>query len=407
MNDPIFTKKRRLARTLGILALFATAALIAWRSTTLRGLPDIGDPFDVAAFSAIDLRDEDNAAPLYREAAARLRVLNQNHAVHWSAAGEVEKSWLESNREALALWRKATERSDALFIRPADLTFDTGTDYLQKLRAFDRLVGLESSRLEIEGDFASAWEWHRAALRSSRHYGSHGIMMERLQGAVLYQLSAFRITAWANDRKVDAAMLRHALDEVRAIYAMTAPPSVAIKCEYLEFIQTMDRPGSLFELTDRIAGESPGRQLPKRIRLRAEALFKREPERSRRVLGLVVANWLACCDLPAARRPPKDSTIKLIFEVGPSAPESARVFPSDQLIAWSESTVIFKAFHPADGAFRKTIDNEVVRHANLVIHLASQLYLRERGRLPESPEELVGTYLDSLPEGLPTTAPAP
>jgi hypothetical protein len=407
MKEPAFTPRRRLARTLVILALLATPGVIAWRSFTLRGLPDIGAPFDVAAFSAVDLRDEDNAAPLYREAAARLRVLNQNHAVHWSEAGELEKSWLVSNREALALWRKATGRSDALFIRPADLHFDVDTDVLLKLRTFVRLEGLESSRLEAEGDFRSAWEWHRAALRSSRHCGRHGIQIERLVGAAIYHVSAFRITAWANDPRVDAAMLRTALDEVRQIYSMTAPPSVAVQCEYLGFVQTMDRSESLFGFIERIEEPSSGRRLPRRIRLRAEALFKREPERSRRVLALVFANWLASCDLPAARRPPMVSPTKLVFEVGPSAPEAARVLSPDRLVAWSESTVIFSALRPAFNDFLKAIDTERARHASLVVHLASQLYLRERGRLPESPEALVGTYLDALPDGLPATAPAP
>jgi hypothetical protein len=186
---------------------------------------------------------------------------------------------------------------------------------------------------------------------------------------------------------------------------MTAPPSVAVKCEYLGFVQTMDRPGSLFGMIDRIAGFSPGRQLPKRIRLRAEALFKREPERSRRVLGLVFANWLACCDLPAARRPPMDSALKLVFEVGPSAPESARVLPPDRLVAWSESTVIFSGLRPAFDSFLKSIDNETARNASLVVHLANQLYLREKGELPESPSDLIGPYLDVLPEGLPSNHP--
>ena len=37
-------------------------------------------------------------------------------------------------------------------------------------------------------------------------------------------------------------------------------------------------------------------------------------------------------------------------------------------------------------------------HRELVIMLATEIYRRERGRLPPSEEALVGTYLKSLPD---------
>ena len=37
--------------------------------------------------------------------------------------------------------------------------------------------------------------------------------------------------------------------------------------------------------------------------LRMVRVFKKEPERSRRVFRLIIANHLAYCDLPPSRRP--------------------------------------------------------------------------------------------------------
>ncbi|HEV3164809.1 MAG TPA: hypothetical protein VGZ22_12340, partial [Isosphaeraceae bacterium] len=49
------------------LALGATALAIWWL-TSLNGLPDIGDPFDVAAFRTFSLPDDQNAFTFFRRA---------------------------------------------------------------------------------------------------------------------------------------------------------------------------------------------------------------------------------------------------------------------------------------------------------------------------------------------------
>ena len=55
---------RQLARVTLVLAIclaVAAAALAIWWSTSLNGLPDIGDPFDVAAFRAFHVPADQNA----------------------------------------------------------------------------------------------------------------------------------------------------------------------------------------------------------------------------------------------------------------------------------------------------------------------------------------------------------
>jgi hypothetical protein len=58
---------RELSRLAIVLAVAATAFAIWWL-TSLNGLPDIGDPFDVAAFRAFSLPDDQNALRFLRRA---------------------------------------------------------------------------------------------------------------------------------------------------------------------------------------------------------------------------------------------------------------------------------------------------------------------------------------------------
>ena len=57
----------------GVVLLAMIAAPPLWWSMQLLGLPDIGDPFDVAAFRAFTIPDDRNAFVLYRQAADRLK----------------------------------------------------------------------------------------------------------------------------------------------------------------------------------------------------------------------------------------------------------------------------------------------------------------------------------------------
>ena len=66
---------RQLARVTLVLAIglaVAAAALAIWWLTSLNGLPDIGDPFDVAEFRAFSVPDDQNAFTYLRRAWEKL-----------------------------------------------------------------------------------------------------------------------------------------------------------------------------------------------------------------------------------------------------------------------------------------------------------------------------------------------
>ncbi len=393
---------RRIAAIIGLGLGSLVVTVLVWSRTTLHGLPDIGDPFDVAAFCSHRVRDEDNAFVLYRQADALLRPWRGDSPYVWATASAEERRWLDDNREALAAWRRGTERPDASFIPPDELTFDSNLDVLQRMRSLAKLALFEASRHEASGDFAGAWEWYRAVLRCSRHCGRRGCMIERLIGIAIHGLVSSRIKVWASSPSVDAKALRKALDEVQAIDATTPPLSDTIKCEYLSFQEAMSRPDMLWNFLGAVvrppgSTTSDAKALAKTAMLRVEAFAKRDPERSRRLLRLVIANWLVYCDRPASERPPLDPTHNLVYATDSSAPPSARLLPPDRMNSWFESTIVLRNLIPAYHAILRASDRERGIQAALVVHLASELYRRDHGRPPASPDELVGAYLKALP----------
>jgi hypothetical protein len=66
---------RQLARVTLVLAIclaVAASAFAIWWLNSLNGLPDIGDPFDVAAFRAFRIPDDQNAFVFLRRAHEKL-----------------------------------------------------------------------------------------------------------------------------------------------------------------------------------------------------------------------------------------------------------------------------------------------------------------------------------------------
>jgi hypothetical protein len=400
--------RRGLYLALGLAGL---SALITWRVTSLDGLPDIGEPFDVEAFCR-PIPDESNAFVLYREAFEKLGKELVRDDFVWELADEAQKKWLAENREALATWRRGTERPDALYIPPRTLTYTTLLPVVQGQRTFARLAMLEGSRLEAEGEFEEALDCYLAILRASRHTGRRGCAIDRLVGIAMHANACKRLTALAERPEVGASTVRRALDAAVAIDAMTPANSDTLKCEYLSFVNSVDLP--LLDDPSKILNPAPEmwKSPLGRAYFRMARVFKKEPERSRRVYRLIVANRLAYCDLPSARRPPKVSLapnlppkgaawalLADLYTVDETAPAPARALPAEDLARWYASTIYAELCLPNLGAIDKALARERGVQATLLIALANQLYLKEHGKAAETVEELVGPYLKALPEG--------
>ncbi|MHC5542911.1 hypothetical protein ACYOEI_32205, partial [Singulisphaera rosea] len=291
------------------IVLVVGAGLGIWQTTRLWGLPNVGTPFDVGKFSAISIPTERNAFQAYAEATALLTKPPDG----WWPEIEIPdtkrpiapkvRAWLDENREALEFWRQGTERPEALYHRPEQLTFETTLPITQDLRTFARMAKMRGDDLRAKGDSAGAWSWYRAILRSSRHTGRYGVIIERLVGISLHKLACEAMTRWAADPMTDAAMLRQALGEVAAIDASTAPASEVLKCEYLMISRQIDGPTTWVAQSWPPPGFQDAWYFHYQGVRDASIVLNGDRERCRRLTQLVFANWLAQCDKPRRLRP--------------------------------------------------------------------------------------------------------
>ena len=164
---------RQLGRVTLVLAIgltVAATALSVWWLNSLNGLPDIGDPFDVAAFRAFRVPDDQNAFNFLRRAEEKLTPTPSHLAPSWSQADPKLREWVKANRQAIELFQQGADQPDA-----ANPDGDSGVN-CQRLAL---LVLLEAGRREESGDMAGAWDCYRAILRTATHTRRRGSLAQR------------------------------------------------------------------------------------------------------------------------------------------------------------------------------------------------------------------------------------
>jgi hypothetical protein len=248
-------------------------------------------------------------------------------------------------------------------------------------------------------------------------------MIDRDRGALLYEIASKRLVRWAADPRTDASLLRRALDQLPAIHAMTRPASESLKVEYLSLLNALNGADakSLHKILLDFGVDvgAPAAWVWRRTGvdvyagyLEFQSTTRNDYERSRRVTRLLFANWLAHCDRPSRLQPKSVSLgprAPSVYATDPAMPAATQPMSPEALAGWYNSTTLARFLFNPPSRTNSPIPNwpidrlehistERAHQAKLIMTLASQLYLREHGRLPKSPEELVGTYLQSLPE---------
>ena len=216
------------------------------RAVMLAGVPAMAEPFDVAEFVKWDVPAEVDAFTEYRQAAElRSRIVPQLPAgcvqekldavlvTGWAEADEPLKQWLASHRETLTVWRRGTEKDQALNLSPEKLAYDSLFPVVHEQITFVRLALLEAVRCMHEGKLDEAWDWLRAGYRSGGHTTHRGCMLQGLVGAALHAMSAAGMSRWAEQSEVTADQLKRALADVRSDYALYESESNMLKAEYL------------------------------------------------------------------------------------------------------------------------------------------------------------------------------
>ena len=399
--DDLARRGRQLLRVLiGLIfgLLIAAALLEIYRSSSLIGLPDVGDPFDMALFDAGRVPPEQDAFEPLRKAQAKLTQMpsiagsgKRGGSVTWAEATPELRDWLAANRGLLETFWEASELPDAT-LNP--VTDRGGRYYFVFIGGLARLVFLEASRLEALGDMEEAWSLYRSVLRVKVHVMRRGSIFQRYITDRNFGALRTQIASWAADSRTEVLLLRHALDDVKKSEPRLEWDASSLKLEYMGMIMTeldaeygIVRQGDGDDTRIRIWGE----ELAGNLKASAYAVrryVRHEPERSRRVLRLVFANWLAhaeekdpCLHTPAIRvifgQPRKDTTL-YFFPVAPDKPEAARRMSPDRLAEWLFGTLDARLLlsHLYWPAIRTTERRE---HHELVLMLAREIYKREHG----------------------------
>ena len=384
--------KVALPLTLFVLILLGP---FLYRSYRISSIPDIGDPFDVAAFEAIVVPASDNAAEIYAAANAKRVIVTykaeelENVFEHgWGASTEALQKLLAANQSALNEWRRGTERPSAQFLVAKGATISSILPTVQELGDFSRLARLRAERCLHEGDVAEAWHWLRANVRASRHLGQNGVLIERLVGTATFNLAAAGINRWAADLRVDENLLREAAEQFDADEEMTPLTSVGLKHEYVWLAHTIDGGVTFSDLGMGSAQTGvPDGALP------AFLFVTGEPDFSRRLLQQTFAGWIEQADLPKPKRAP---VVRPRFGLFSPPPKPGRL-SAEELESRLLSLSLARALLPALSLYGEAIDREAADRASLKLTLAAQRYYRRHGDWSGKLDDLVPDYIKELP----------
>ena len=421
----------RLMWRVGLLALLAAAmsaaVLMAWRLTSLWGLPRVSEPFDVAAFRMAQVPAERDAFALYPLFGARFQPIGADfwkHPVHgivrrglasWPQADANIQSWLVKNREALELWRQAADRPEASLRRPEERDLLEGSPW----RAMFVLAQLEASRLETAGDIEGAWGWQCASLRMIRHIQDY----DPLHHAADTERQVFpdvlaNIRRRAHDPRASTSLLRRALDDALARDVPTTRGSAALKLEYLSVAHRLAKPSNemVAQAWDDLCSDDDDALWYRHLPLFQESrwFIRNEPERSRRVARYAFKNWITLCERPCTLWPRGTSwspiaqggtPLLLLNDAGSlGTPADVAGLTATDLGKWFDSTLFFRRQYNDDlswkvGSYNSYVVTRLADQSRLIVDLANEMYARDHGgQYPTSAKELVGPYLKSLPE---------
>ncbi len=359
-----------------------------YRGYRITRVPDIGEPFDVAEFEAIEFTQAENAADIYNSALRLLQPVSDNDALFrflehgWSEATPALIKWLDDNSAALEEWKRATELPDAMFVPPKEITAFNIPEYLQGLRTCSRLATLQAARYQGEGDVASAWVWLHAQLRASRHCTQNGASPERMLGESLF-IDAFKgIQQWVADGRVDESLLNRAVLDFTQADMLTGHNAVCGKMDYLALRKLLGDTKRVARIWDDMSDHSV-------LVSRAEFFLLGEPEYSRRLSRLAVRYWLSIVDQPLWSRPVV-STVTFPASGAPamSVTEMQRLLASDDALL-SNLVLVFDDMDIV-------LQRESARRLILRQMMACHLFRRRHGDWPTKPEDLVPDLLPEL-----------
>ncbi len=255
------------------------------------------------------------------------------------------REWAGENREAFELFLQGAEQADAA--NPAG----EPTDYRSFHVGWSTLALLEASRRQESGDTAGAWVCYRAVLRTITHLRRRGSTLQRQQARDASRALPRRLTDWATGPRTTISQLRTALEVVLENEPKPEWDLFAVKYGYLELMGALEQPippsaqqAIEEEWALRLGDMSLSPDMVGQLEA-ARRFLLREPERSRRVLRLLCANYLAHVEahgrqlrepavlavftyLTSTNPITKGKDLIPVYPVGTEAPAGARAAPT-------------------------------------------------------------------------------
>ena len=380
-----------------ILLAMILLSLFLYRTYRISSIPDIGDPFDVAAFEAIVVPASDNAAEIYAAADVMLvrgrgkypsEDLDRVFESGWCDATEGIQKWLTENEPALDKWRRGTELPTAQFASPKQQSIYSAFDLVYSLDEFAHLARLRAERSLHEANVVEVWNWLRAGVRSTRHC-QHGGFIGRIISDSTFRLFAQGINRWAADSRVDENLLLRAAVQFDSDEAMTPLMSEGLKSEYVGYLHSLFRDLS-WSNSGMIA---TGVEFPGSGGMAFSFMFVLgEPEYSRRLMQHAFVGWIEQSDLPKANR---TGLVSRKWGLIPHASKPGRLSTADL-----ESRLclisLFGGVQPDFSGIIQYVDREAACRPSLKLILAAQRYYRLHGDWPGKLDDLVPDFIKAL-----------
>ena len=415
---------RAIPRGVWVLGLILLALLtpLLVRTWFLSQVPDIGDPFDVAAFcKSMEVPQGNDARTAYRSAArtyfsddeARASKLGQP-VMHWhlripsdaaisavftggwDAADDTVKEWVAAHEPSLLEWKRAVELNHVWFNPAENLLWSFEDHDLNFLHYLEMLSMLRGRKCEAEQDFAGAFQLYRAGI----------LARDQLWGAPWSNADDLpNVLHWAALPAVSAAQLRTALAQLRRDRAARQPASHAIKVEYVRAMNSLKKRDGLATAIRYRSGNQSPMDTQTTMYLRFVYWVCGEPERTRRLYQHLVANQLRGVDQPAPTHPALHTpTSTLIYNDDAAVPLPAHHLSAARIAeAIRMSGISFHLESSASGQLlRDPISEHSFREARAFpvlfeLALILQIHRREHGTFPAQLADLVPGYIDAVP----------
>ena len=411
---------RVLVLTECLVAVVAGVAL--WWATGRLDLPDLpgnSEPFDAEAFQNARLDPKSNAYTVWRRALGRPdgppALFAPGAKWRLNSADPRDLAWLKANREALAVFLEGVERPDAQafpYIPLVPGARRAGNEVKTATLGNLAMLALEEvNRRAYRGDMEGSWIHLRAGFRAARLIARHGALSERTFAGVLRTESLRRLGAWADDPRTTPALLRRAINDLVALESLAPDDSVPVKADYVQEKKSFDA-RSRNAWTQHNSIFPPGPDDWRILRVIEGALFpiRRaravEPERSRRLLKQLTANWLTYFALPLEAREAPAARVSYrtswrtfgidLFHPGPKARLAPPLVLAKSFSRSYDARLSLVSFWTEFKIVRR---KERADHCIALITVAEALYRRDHGgESPITPETLVGPYLKTLPD---------